>query len=266
MIRSSYKIATVWGIPIRLDATLLLAAFLLTSRFGLTTGLLLTVGLILSIVLHELGHSWLALRYGCRVRDITMTCLGGAATMEAVPTRPLEEFLMAVAGPAVSLVLGLAGVFGGPHLPLPVHPRYGLNVVELAGVMNFFLLGFNLLPAFPMDGGRILRAALTPRLGRLRATAVAARLGRVLAVLFGFHGVFSGNWILVFIAFFVFIAAGREYEWVRMQEAERQGGFPFSSIFGAPDPRPPEDRVEVSPPPYARGRGTRADLHREDSP
>ena len=229
--------------------------------FGAITGLLLEIGLLLSIVLHELGHSAVAMRKGCRVREINLTCLGGAAVMERIPTRPLDEFLMAIAGPMVSLVIGLTAFFGGAYLPLPEFGQGGPNIVQVIGWVNFILLGFNLLPSFPMDGGRILRAFLTPKLGRLRATAVAARLGRIMAVLFGIYGFLNSNWFLVFIAFFVYVAAGNEYRYVQMQEAAKQGGFRFSD---GPDGQEPEDRVQVSPPPYRRGRGTEADLYHDE--
>jgi len=261
MFRTSYKIGKLLGIPIRLDISLLVVLYLLIRDFGPVTGLLLETGLLLSIVLHELGHSAVAMRKGCRVREINLTCLGGAAVMERIPTRPLDEFLMAIAGPMVSLVLGVALVFGGPYLPLPA---YGQGIVHIIGRVNFMLLGFNLLPSFPMDGGRVLRAFLTPKFGRLRATAIAARLGRIMAVLFGiyaFVGFQNTNWFLVLIAFFIYVAAGNEYRQVQMQEAMKQGGYWFFNGTGGQEP---EDRVEVSPPPYRRGRDTETDLYHDE--
>jgi Zn-dependent protease len=251
---SSFKIARVWGIPIRLHVSLALVVVLLVLRYGPLTGLLLEAALVLSIVLHELGHSLVALRKGCRVREITLLCIGGAAQMERIPTRPLDEFLMALAGPAVSFAIGLLCVLAGPHLPLPHVRGYPVNLVEVVGWGNFGLVTFNLLPSFPMDGGRVLRAALTPRLGRLRATFIAARLGRILSILFGVYGFFTDNWILVFIAFFVFTAAGNEYRHVQMQEAAARTP-PFSwAPPGAEDepgvPPPDDETVTIGPPPY----------------
>jgi Zn-dependent protease len=271
-LQTSYTIAKVWGIPIKLHISLLLIVLFLMDDFGFMGGLLMEIGLAVSIVLHELGHSLVAIRKGCRVREITLMCIGGAAQIERLPTKPLDEFLMAIAGPAVSLLLGFAGVFGGAYLPLPpfIEP---LNIIQVIGLVNFALVIFNLLPSFPMDGGRIVRAMLTPKLGRLRATFIAARIGKIMAVLFGFYGVFRWHWILVFIAFFVYTAAGREYRMVRMQEAaKQQGGFGFDpfrfSPFGPPpfEETPPDndDKVIVSPPPYAKGPDSRVDIHSSD--
>ena len=264
MLRSSYKIGEVLGIPIKLHVSLVLVVFLLMMRFGPVSGLLMELGLVLSIVLHELGHSVVAIHKGCRVREITLMCIGGAAQMSSIPTRPLDELLMALAGPAVSLVIGYACVSIGPYIPLPNVRGYPINVVQLIGWTNFVLVVFNLLPSFPMDGGRVLRAALTPKLGRLRATFIAARLGKIMAVLFGIYGFRTDNWILVFIAFFVFIAAGNEYRMVQIQEAAKRGGFGPWDIFGGgepPDEPDDDDKVIISPPPYEKGRGSKTRIH-----
>jgi len=266
MFNSAYRIATVWGIPIRLHISLLLMVFILILQFGFWNGILIEIGLALSIVLHELGHSLVAIRKGCRVREITLVCIGGAAQMERIPTRPLDEFLMALAGPFVSLVLGVLFLFAGGRLALPPVPRADpLNIVQLLGAINLGLLIFNLLPSFPMDGGRVLRAALTPRMGRLRATFIAARLGKIMAVLFGLWGFFHHNWILIFIAFFIFTAAGNEYRMVQMQEAAKRHGFGAWSPFGPPEPPASgdDDEVTVGPPPYGQ-RDSRTRVHPED--
>lgn len=254
MFGSSYKIATVAGIPIRIHISLLLIVLILIGRFGLIAGLVLEAGLLVSIVMHELGHSIVAIRKGCKVREITLMFIGGAAQMETIPTRPLDEFLMAITGPAVSLVLGLAGVyFGGLLTWLPPVGRIPLNMIQLLGGINLGLVIFNLLPAFPMDGGRVLRAALTRKFGRLRATFIAARVGKIMAVLFGIHGFFESNWLLVFIAFFVFISAGAEYNLVVLTEAARKRraySGSFEDVYGSDEV---DDRVVVGPPPYAKG-------------
>jgi Zn-dependent protease len=259
MAGSSYKVATIAGIPIRIHVSLLLAVLVLMFQFGFWNGLLIEIGLVISIVLHELGHSLVAIRKGCRVREISLLCIGGAAQMERIPTRPLDEFLMALAGPLVSLVLGVGGIrIGGRLAFLPYVRPTPVNVIELLGWINIGLMFFNLLPSFPMDGGRILRAILTPRLGRLRATFIAARLGKIMAILFGIRGFFTQNWILVFIAFFIFIAAGNEYRMVQVQEAMKQQGF------GDPFAGPEDDKVLISPPPYREGPASRADLSSDD--
>ncbi|NQT92172.1 MAG: site-2 protease family protein [Lentisphaerae bacterium] len=253
---SSYRIATVWGIPIRLHVSLLFTVLLFMVRFGIFTGLLLEFGFVTSIVLHELGHSLVSIRKGCRVREITLMFIGGAAKMESIPTRPLDEFFMAVAGPAVSFVLGMTLVPLGMNLPLPPVRTVGINVVELIGWANLTILVFNLVPAFPMDGGRVLRASLTPKLGRLKATFVAARLGRIIAILFAVVGLArfnDGYWVLVFIAAFVYIAAGNEYRIVRMQERTRQAHTHWTDFQGEPVHAEDDDKVRIGPPPYAEG-------------
>jgi Zn-dependent protease len=279
MLGSSYKIATVWGIPIKVHISLivLLVLFVLPDIFsaGLLT-LIIPIGLFASVALHELGHSFVAIRKGCRVREITLMFIGGAAQMEEIPSRPRDEFLMAIAGPLVSLFLGLLLFFGGGHLRLPqvgfplpfVRGAVICNLIQAVGVINLGLAAFNLLPAFPMDGGRVFRALLTRRLGRLRATYVAARLGKIMAILFGIRGFFFAprSLILVAIAFFIYAAAGNEYRMVALRESagRRRNGFrpPF---FGPPppppEPPPDEDGVSISPPPYARGPRTRVGLH-----
>ena len=267
MFGSSYRVATIAGIPIKIHISLLLIVLVLVYRFGLIVGVLLELGLVVSIVLHELGHSLVAIRKGCRVRAITLMCVGGAAQMEKIPTRPLDEFLMAIAGPFVSLLLGLSGVYlGGMLTWLPPVGHVPLNMLQLLGAVNLGLLIFNLLPAFPMDGGRVLRAILSRKLGRLRATFIAARIGKIMAVLFGIYGFFEPNWILVFIAFFIFIAAGNEYRIVVLQEAAKTGRAPwrgFENVYGA-DER--EDRVVVGPPPYERGgRDYKTDIHNDEN-
>lgn len=275
MSAMSYQIARVWGIPIRLNLSLIILFFYLASRFGPITGTLLGVGFLVSIVLHELGHSYAAIRKGCRVRQITLMVVGGAAQMERIPERPWDEFVMAIAGPLVSLALGCILIpIGHATSILPPLPGFGVNILLLLGSANIVLAVFNMIPAFPMDGGRILRAALTPRFGRLKATACAARLGQLVSI-----GFIVAAWnqsprnpLLVLVAVFVFFAAGQEYKQVRMQEAARHGrrpGWPFfrPSPFGPPpfEP-PPEGRAVISPPPYASGPPREADVHTDAKP
>lgn len=259
MFDMAYKVARVWGIPIKIHISLVVVLGLLTAaavRYeGWTAALWIAAFYILlfsSVALHELGHSLVALRKGCRVREITLTMIGGVAQMERIPRRPADEILMAAAGPLVSVVLGVALIrWGGlvPWLterwPVPVVGDTQLTLLQYLGVVNLGLAALNLLPCFPMDGGRIFRAALTRRLGRVRATGIAMKLGQVLAVGMGVYGFWGGgvgsplgrNWVLVAIAFFVFIAGTNEYRGV-LREARMRGGD------GA-------DRVIISPPPYA---------------
>lgn len=278
MFGSSYKIATIWGIPIKIHMSLiiLLLIFAITMAFsgGLNAILIvlfLELCIFISIALHELGHSFVAIRKGCRVREITLMFIGGAAQMENIPTRPKDEFLMAVAGPAVSIFLGLLLIKGGDYLPLraaywPVPLVRNLaircNIVQFLGIINLALAAFNLLPSFPMDGGRVFRALLTPRLGRLRATFIAARLGKIMAVFFGIYGFLAHYWLLVLIAFFIYTAAGNEYRLVQIQEAVKQHGFGFIPPFGNRwDSHNDNDKVIIGPPPYEDGPGSQSDIH-----
>ncbi|MCK5849350.1 MAG: site-2 protease family protein [Kiritimatiellae bacterium] len=252
--------------------------------FNLLKVLTVTIGAFTSIALHELGHSYVAIKKNCRVRQITLMFIGGAAEMEEIPRKPADELQMAIAGPAVSLVLGLAGFFGGLYL----WRSHNLLIYETAqliftlGILNFFLAGFNLLPSFPMDGGRVLRALLTPKLGRLRATAIAAKLGRTMAILFGIAGFFGirsftspeawlvppHDWFLITIAFFIYSAAGAEYRMIQMQEAANNQGFGFKSWspFTSQE-QPPEnninEQVSVSPPPYRHDPNSTTDIHQD---
>ena len=239
--------------------------------FNLTIVLIIILGAFTSIALHELGHSYVAIKKNCRVRQITLMFIGGAAQMEEIPKKPADELLMAIAGPAVSLVLGLAGFFGGSWL-LQSDSIFilitGALIFKL-GNLNLFLAGFNLLPSFPMDGGRVLRALLTTKLGRLKATAIAAKTGKTMAILFGIAGFFGvrsftnpnawlvqpHDWFLIAIAFFIYSAAGAEHRMVQMQEAAKNQGFGFRSWSPfTTNQQPPgnniNEQVSVSPPPY----------------
>lgn len=268
MFNQSYRITRIWGIPIKVHISLIILLIVMIQDFGLFTGLLMALGLLVSIVLHELGHSIVAIRKGCRVREITLMFMGGAAQMEQIPSRPRDEFFMALAGPMVSLAIGIGCIFGGIHLNLPTVNSLPINIIVLIGVVNLSLVFFNLLPAFPMDGGRILRAALTPKLGKLKATFYAARLGKIMAVCFGILGLFSRpmNFILIVIAFFIYIAAGQEYRMVQMQEAARTYGFggawsPFEGAYWNRDSGgESEDKVIISPPPYKSGPDSETNL------
>lgn len=268
---TSLQIAKIWGIPIKLDMSLIILVVLVISNYGFTLGPPVALGILLSIILHELGHSVVAILYGCRVRQITLMFTGGAAQMERIPRKPLAEFLMAAAGPFVSLLIGISCFLIDPYVPLARYENLaGKTIVGWIGIVNLTLLVFNLLPAFPMDGGRIFRAMLTPFLGRVRATGVAARVGQGFAVFMGLSGIVgcgvipSGSWLLVAIAFFIFIAAGSEYRMVRMEEARRRG-----SAF--PPPWPPqessdsdEDRVIISPPPWKDEPDSETEVRRDN--
>lgn len=261
MSSGSYQIGRVFGIPIRVHVTLLILLPLMALDFSQSMGgrsvlwgLAAAVGLFASIVLHELGHSLVALSKGCRAREILLLPIGGMAQMDSMPEKPRDEFQVAIAGPAVSLALGFAGLFLRDLLVNMGLPRPAL-VAHVLGRLNIMLAIFNLLPSFPMDGGRVFRAWLTPRLGRVLATGIAARTGRFMAIAFGVYGLFTMNIFLILIAFFIYQAAGAEYRMVRIQEAARRTAYPS---WGRPEEAWPyeEGEIEVSPPPYRRGRAS----------
>lgn len=270
MLKSSYHLTTVFGIPIHLHLSLIALAAMIVLLIGGNplTGLVLAAGLICSIVLHELGHSLVAIQQGCRVREITLMLIGGVARMDRLPARPMGEFWMALAGPAVSLALAVVGIAGGVFLRhLPLLGWLG-EVLIILGVWNGYLACFNLLPALPMDGGRVFRALLARKMGRLKATFIAERVGKIVAVLMGLYGLFHEphNLILVMIAVFVYQAAGREYR-MALMEARMGGGFGYGGDWRRPDVGPSSTPAEdtdviVSPPPYGR-RASRTTVKRE---
>jgi Zn-dependent protease len=233
-MRWSLRLATVAGIPVYLHVTFLLfLVFVLVAGWTPERGLAGAVGRVLfvlvifgAVVLHEFGHALTARRFGVRTRDITLLPIGGLARLERMPDAPIEELWVALAGPAVNFVLaglgiGLAWLFSPAELAGGVmpDPRQGLtgNLRDFIGI-NLALALFNLIPAFPMDGGRALRALLATKLDYARATSIAASLGQAFALVLGFWGLL-GNPVLVFIALFVWLGASAESSAVTLKSA-----------------------------------------------
>jgi Zn-dependent protease/predicted transcriptional regulator len=186
-------------------------------REGAGTGALLAtlslLALFACVVLHEFGHILMARRFGVRTPDVILLPIGGVARLERIPDEPRQELLIALAGPAVTLaivvVLYLAVAVSGPEPSLWELQPAGPFLDNLMRV-NLYLLLFNLFPAFPMDGGRVLRALLASRLGLVTGTRIAARLGQLSAVVAGFYGLTAGEPILLLVSLFVFLGAGAE--------------------------------------------------------
>lgn len=219
-MRWTYTIGKVAGTDIKVHLTfLILVAFwaMVGYQQGGTAGAvgatILLLALFACVVLHEFGHILTARRFGVRTPDVILLPIGGVARLERIPDEPRQEFLIAVAGPAVTLgivivaylVLALTGerpTFGGLRPDSPF--------LEFILRVNAFLLLFNLIPAFPMDGGRVLRALLASRLGLVRGTRLAATLGQGFAVMGGLYGLTAQQPLLVLVAVFVFLGAGAE--------------------------------------------------------
>jgi Zn-dependent protease/predicted transcriptional regulator len=224
----SWKVARVAGIDVYVHATfLVLLAWIGLSHWlesraitAVFEGIAFILALFACVILHEFGHALTARQFGIATRDITLLPIGGLARLERMPHRPLEEFLVAIAGPAVNVVIA-ALLFAWLIVSGDWQPVDGLSVArgsfaERLMVVNGGLVVFNLLPAFPMDGGRVLRALLATRLPHVRATQIAATIGQGMAILFGFLGLL-GNPMLLFIALFVWIGAAQEAGVVEMK-------------------------------------------------
>ena len=175
------------------------------------------------VVLHEFGHILMARRFGIETPEVTLLPIGGVASLQRLPTKPMQEFLVAIAGPAVNLVIGLVlMLLIGSIMPdrLSQLDDPGVSLLGRLAGANIFLAIFNLIPAFPMDGGRVLHAFLSTKLGAQKATQVAATIGQALAFVFGFIGLF-GNPLLLFIAVFIYVAAAGEAQMSSVHEALR---------------------------------------------
>lgn len=239
-MRWSTTIGRFAGIDVKVHATfaLLLAWVALThwraerSFEAIAAGLVFILALFFCVVLHEFGHALTARRYGVKTHDIILLPIGGVARLERVPDNPKQELWIALAGPAVNLaiavVLSAWLELTGGWQPVGELSVSGGSFVERLLVVNVFLSIFNLVPAFPMDGGRVLRALLGMKLDYVKATRIAASVGQALALGFGFLGLFS-NPFLVFIALFVWIGAAQEAGMVEMRSA--LGGIPLRRVM-----------------------------------
>ncbi len=223
----SLRLATVAGTEVRVHATfalLLIWIWVMHYRIGgppaAWEGVAFIISVFLCVVLHEFGHIAAARYFGIKTPDITLLPIGGLARLERNPTRPLEEFVIAIAGPLVNVVIAglvfmlIGGTLGWEQLLAPQDPRVDF-LARLAGV-NIFLVVFNMIPAFPMDGGRVLRAILAWRLPWARATTLAARTGQTIAVAMGVFGAFF-NPLLILIAIFVYFSAETEAQGSELQ-------------------------------------------------
>ena len=232
-----WNIGRVAGIDIRVHLTLLLLLAWIVGTYvlagaglrGTIFGVLLMIAVFATIVVHELGHALVARHYGYRTRDIMLLPIGGLASLEHMPERPSQELAVALVGPAINLAIAVLLWIGiaAAHGPTRLHEVTtvgGAFVAQLLWI-NVLLAGFNLIPAFPMDGGRALRALLAMRYDRDHATRVAANVGKAFAVVIGLVGAFY-NPFLVLIAVFVWLGASQEAQLVHLHAA--LAGVPVS--------------------------------------
>ncbi|MEB2333149.1 MAG: site-2 protease family protein [Anaerolineaceae bacterium] len=232
-----WKLGRFLGIDVYIHATFLLLIGWVGYSYWLEhgtlaqvlSGVLFILALFLCVVLHEYGHALTARKYGIKTRDITLYPIGGVARLERMPDKPIEELWVALMGPAVNVVIAAL-------LFVALAPTKALTTLTGATIasgsffarlmiVNVALVLFNLIPAFPMDGGRVLRALLAMRMDYVHATQVAANIGQGIAFLFGFIGLFS-NPFLLFIAFFVYIGASQEASMALMKDS--LGGIPVT--------------------------------------
>lgn len=225
-----WKLGRFAGIDVYVHATFLLligwvgySHWLEHQSWGeVLNGIFFILALFACVVLHEYGHALTARKYGIKTRDITLYPIGGVARLERMPEKPVEELWVALMGPAVNVLIA-AGLLAYLVLSQSLVPLNELTVasgsfLERLMTVNISLVLFNLIPAFPMDGGRVLRALLAMRMDYVRATQIAANIGQGMAFLLGFIGLFS-NPFLLFIAFFVWIGASQEASMVQMKNS-----------------------------------------------
>lgn len=175
--------------------------------------------LFFCVVLHEYGHALTGRKFGIKTKDIILSPIGGLARLETMPEKPIQEFFIAIAGPLVNLIIGITLAVILHFATGRVFPEMNLfrfddpgEFVRWITWMNFALFFFNLIPAFPMDGGRILRSLLAAKMGKIKATKIASFIGRVLAIGFVIFGVFNQQLTLSLIGLFIFMMAGKEYD------------------------------------------------------
>lgn len=179
-------------------------------------GVVLLGMMFTSVVLHEYGHALMARKYGIPTLDITLYPIGGVARLERLPKDPMQELWIALAGPAVNLAIAgvlyfVSGMFGAA---VTVESVFAVptNILGMLIWFNLVMVGFNMIPAFPMDGGRVLRAGLAQNMGFSRATQIAGVIGQGVAVIMAIYGIFTSQIMLIFIALFVIVAAKQEME------------------------------------------------------
>ncbi|MBR1870889.1 MAG: M50 family metallopeptidase [Kiritimatiellae bacterium] len=251
LFNNRFRLTELFGIPIYVDVSFafLMLMFVISSsslQYGMTEAILLAF----SVIAHEFGHSLTARAFGYQTTDITISLLGGCASLIALPRKAWQELLTALAGPLVSFLLSALG-FAALFL-LPIENHWLEFSLWYLGWMNLMLGGFNLLPGFPLDGGRIFRSVLRAFLSRPKATFVAMWVGRAFAILLGLSGLHAiingGGWggVRLLIAWMIWTEGYREYQMALMESNWTYEDY----------------RARVSPPPYG-GDGDDCDVTRD---
>src|SRR5215471_17461356 len=251
----SFKIGRVAGTAILVHVTFVLflgwifvASWVAGGPQSAWQALAFMLLLFACVVAHEFGHIFTARAFGVTTPDVVLLPIGGVARLERIPEEPWEEFLIAIAGPLVNVAIAFALVLvAGAHLSpgdLVAVESTRTSLIDRLAAVNLFLAVFNMIPAFPMDGGRVLRALLATRLGYVRATEIAAFIGQGVAFALGFIGLFN-NPMLIFIAIFVYLAASSEAHLVAIRAMSR--GVPVSAAmmpqFATLTPQAPIDEA-----------------------
>jgi len=242
MLRA-FKVGHVYGVDVNVHPTFGLVLLWVIWQWGLSSsrgwgafvlGLLMVTLVFTSVLLHELGHCAMARQFGIRVLDITLWPFGGVARIEQMPARPRSEFLIALAGPLMNLAIAVAlappvlliGIVGGRDVLFassdPLGTLTPATLLTYLALTNLLIMAFNLLPAFPVDGGRMVRAALSPALGRDRATSIAVAAGLLFAIVFVIIGIWQRNPVPVILGLFVFFAGQAEARSERVLSAMRR--------------------------------------------
>ena len=235
----SLNIGTIAGTAVRVHITFLLflvwiflASYSAEGQEAAVTSIVFLLLLFACVLAHEFGHIFTARAFGVATPDVTLLPIGGLARLERIPEEPYQEFLIAIAGPLVNVAIALVlMVVAGAHLDtgdLYAVESTRVSMIDRLAAVNLFLAVFNMIPAFPMDGGRVLRALLATKLGFVRATGVAASIGQAVAFGLGFIGLFY-NPMLIFIAIFVYLAAASEAHAVAMRTMSQ--GVPVSTAM-----------------------------------
>lgn len=238
-MKGSIKLFEIFEISVNVHITFLLLPLIFLIYGGFKSMVLVLI-VFTCVTFHELTHSLVAKRFGIGVRDITLLPIGGVASMTKMPDSPKQEFLISVAGPMFNVALALVLFFILYHSPwmprrilFPWYYPYPGNTwahtIALIPKINIYLAVFNLLPAFPMDGGRLLRSVLATRINYRKATKIAVNIGHIFAILFGYIGLMHGRIILVLIAVFIYMAASAEEGHVALKETLK--GFKVKDIL-----------------------------------